>query len=123
MAESDVSNDVAEAIERRRNELGLTVTQMVQRSGLTAPGLLPLRKGERRNYADVTKFGLAKALNWPLNAVDRLLSGEMPDETWDTAGPDGELLAAIGRCSLSPTNRGVLEAVYFSLLKSEDGST
>lgn len=70
---------MAEAIEQRRVELHLSPGRFARESGLTPAGLLPIRRGYRRNYADDTKTGVARALHWPWDAIDRLMAGESPD--------------------------------------------
>ncbi len=76
--EEEIVPGMKDAIERRRLELGLTLGQLEDASGLTRQGLMPVRNGYRRAYQDVTKLGVAKALRWPNDAVDRLMRGEDP---------------------------------------------
>lgn len=74
----EVVPGLGEAIEARRLELGLSPGQFAERADLTAQGLAPIRKGYRRNYQTKLKVGVARALGWPMDAVDRLLAGEDP---------------------------------------------
>lgn len=77
---SDVVPGMAEAIERRMIERGLSPSQFAAAAGVTYQGLLPLRRGERKRYQTKLKLGAARALGWPADAVDRLLAGEVPGE-------------------------------------------
>lgn len=77
MADEEVPG-MAERVERRRRELGLTPTGFARAAGLSLQGLAPLRKGYRRAYHDKLKLGVARALHWEDDAVDRLLDGEEP---------------------------------------------
>jgi transcriptional regulator with XRE-family HTH domain len=67
---------MAAAIEQRRLELGLTPGQFADAAGITRQGLDPIRRGVRKAYQDKVKLGVARALRWPPDAVDRLLAGE-----------------------------------------------
>lgn len=78
---------MAEAIERRRVECGLTPTEFAKAAELTIQGLIPIRKGYRREYMDKSKRGIARALRWPPDAIDRLLRGESAEE-FETTPPD-----------------------------------
>lgn len=112
---------VAAAIEQRRTELGLTVGQMVERSGVTAPALAPLRSGEKKRYNDATKFGLARALNWPRDAVDRLFAGDKPDESWDQPSPRGAsdvVVAILNDPQLDDQARRMLIGAYEVAVKA-----
>lgn len=53
---------LAEAISRRRRQLGMDVADLVQETGLTRPGLAPLLRGERRNYQDRLTLAVCRAL-------------------------------------------------------------
>lgn len=71
---------MAEAIRRRAEQRGLTPGLFVELSGLTEPGLRPVREGVRKQYAAKTRRGVAVALAWPLDWYDRLLAGDSPDD-------------------------------------------
>lgn len=103
----EVVPGMADAIEKRRKDLGMSPGEFAAAAGLTAPGLAPVRKGYRRAYQDKVKLGVARALEWPVDAVDRLLAGERvepdppttpggaalpPDEEFGFAALDGEKL-------------------------------
>ena len=81
VAEPTYLESMMTAIEDRRMELRLTVGEMVARSGITAQGWIPVRRGQIRNYQDKVKLAVAQALDWPDDAIDRLLKGETKLET------------------------------------------
>ena len=76
----DIVPGMADAIRRRAEQRGLTPGLFVELSGLTEPGLRPVREGVRKQYAAKTRRGVAVALAWPLDWYDRLLAGEDPDD-------------------------------------------
>jgi hypothetical protein len=94
MASTELVTGMGEAVEARRVELGLTITEFVRRTGLTDAGVMPVRKGYRRNYQDRVKLGVARALEWPNDALDRLMAGEDP-ATLTKAQPRGDRLAIV----------------------------
>lgn len=77
---------MAEWIERRRLELGLTPGGFVEASGLTQPGLAPVRRGARRAYQDKVILGVAEALRVRPDWYDRLLAGKKPIAAETTPG-------------------------------------
>jgi hypothetical protein len=81
-ASEEVVPGMAEAIEARRMELGLSPGELAARAGVTPEGLMPLRKGFRRSYRDKLKIGVARALGWTTNSIDLLLGGQEPRPTW-----------------------------------------
>lgn len=66
---------MAEAVEKRAKELGLTPKSFAEHAKLTGPGLAPVRGGHRRGYEAKTLQGVARALRWPLDWYDRLVAG------------------------------------------------
>lgn len=74
----EVVPGLAEAIEDRRIELELSPGDFAAKAGLTTQALRPIRAGYRRKYQDRLKFGVAAALGWTPESVDRLLRGEPP---------------------------------------------
>jgi hypothetical protein len=74
----EVVPGMAEAIATRMRELRIRPGRLAELSGLTPAGVMAFRKGYRRNYRDHAKWGMARALQWPADAIDRLLDGEMP---------------------------------------------
>lgn len=69
---------MAEKIEARRLELDLSLQEFADKAGVTRQGLSPYRKGLRRGYQDQAKRGVARALRWRHDAIDRLLAGLDP---------------------------------------------
>jgi DNA-binding XRE family transcriptional regulator len=69
---------MAEAIEARAMELGLTPGTFAESAGVTRQGLAPIRRGYRRQYQAKLKLGVARALAWPPDAIDRLMAGDDP---------------------------------------------
>lgn len=68
-----------EAIDRRMLEVGLTsLTAFARAAGLTANGLRPVRQGQYKRYPASTRVGVARALCWPGDWYERMLSGEDP---------------------------------------------
>ena len=72
------SDELAEIIERRRRELGLTIGAFASTAGLTRQGLDPIRRGVLKSYEDRTIFGIARALRWAPDWYDRILHGGEP---------------------------------------------
>jgi transcriptional regulator with XRE-family HTH domain len=79
---------MAEAIERRRRELGLSPGEFAERAGITRQGAGNVRRGVRRQYHDKVKLGVARALGWRADAIDRLLIGEQPVELDEPNPPE-----------------------------------
>jgi len=80
---------MAEAIEARRIVVGLTPGRFAAAAGLTSQGLMPVRRGLRRRYQDKVKLGVARALAWPPDALDRLMAGEDPATFDEEPTPPG----------------------------------
>lgn len=97
--EEEVVPGLAEAVEQRMAQLGLTPTTFAAATGrpgekpLTTQGLAPIRKGYRRDYQAKLKLGVCHALRWTPDSVDRLLRGEPPVEL--TAPSDDDRLSRI----------------------------
>lgn len=91
---------MAEAIEARRLARGLSPGQFARDAGLTAQGLVPVRRGYRREYHDKVRVGVARALHWPLDWYDRIRDGEdgleLPEtEHADKPASNSERLTAL----------------------------
>lgn len=119
---------MAEAIEGRRLALGLSPGDFAEATGLTAQGLMAVRKGYRRQYQDKLKLGVARALQWPPDAIDRLLSGEDPASFQGDDPPPSPLAGAldpdvIGLAAragkLTPEQRAKVEGYIEALLDEE----
>lgn len=109
MPSDEVVPGMAEAIERRRRELGLSPGDFATAAGLTRQGLDPVRKGYRRAYQDKVRLGVARALAWPLDAIDRLLAGEDPATFAHTTHATGNVTIGVGIAG-SSTPSGSLSA-------------
>lgn len=98
---TDVVPGMAEAIEKRRLELGIRPGQLAELAHVTPQGLVPVRRGYRRQYQDKVKLGLARALQWESDAVDRLLAGQSPAPLRGNSGPDDDPTAPGGATALA----------------------
>ena len=87
---------LAEAIEKRRRALGLTVTGLVTKAGVTAEGLRPLRRGDVRSYQERLTVPVCRALEWSPDSIDRILAGLEPIEV-EVNPPDVDLLERIAQ--------------------------
>jgi transcriptional regulator with XRE-family HTH domain len=88
---------MADAIEQRRVQMGLSPSDFARAAGMTQQGLIPIRHGKRRDYRDKLRLGVARALLWPDDAVDRLLAGEDPATFETRQTPTEERLTRIER--------------------------
>jgi len=70
-----------DAIEARRNELGLSPTELADRAGVSNPGLLALRKGQKKQYQDRLTMPVEDALGWPRGTIRSILDGGAPPAT------------------------------------------
>lgn len=85
---TEIVPGMAEAIDARRRERRLSPSEFAAKAGVTPQGLIAVRRGYRRNYQEKLKLGVANALDWPDDVVDRLLAGETEFPTIDRdAGP------------------------------------
>lgn len=80
---------MSEAVESRRQALGLSPGRFAEATGLTRQGAANVRSGKRRLYQDDTIHGVARALRWRRDWYERLLAGEEPEE--DDHVPSGLL--------------------------------
>lgn len=78
---------MAEAIERRRKELGLSPGDLAEESGLSRTGIADMRKGYRKLYQDGPKLRVCRALQWTPDSIDRLLNGLPPIVAEPSATP------------------------------------
>lgn len=76
----EVVPGMAEAVEARRKNLGLSVGQLVSATGLTRPGVDNVRNGLLRDYHEKTILGFARGLHWREDWFDRLRAGDAPVE-------------------------------------------
>jgi transcriptional regulator with XRE-family HTH domain len=71
---------VAEAVRRRRLALGLTVPEACAASaGMVSVAVWSILENARQDrYKERSLAGVAKALQWPPDAIERVLAGEDP---------------------------------------------
>lgn len=87
MGNHEVIPGMAAAIEARRVERFHTVKDFAAAAGVSESVLADVRRGHRKRYAGKVKAGVARALEWPVDALDRLMRGEHPS-TFPTVGYD-----------------------------------
>ncbi|MFG1659009.1 hypothetical protein ACGFIY_21005 [Micromonospora chersina] len=68
-------------VTRRRNELGLTQSQVQARGGPSIATVRNIELAVKDSYRDGNLRALERALDWPAGAVDRILAGGEPDDT------------------------------------------
>jgi hypothetical protein len=117
---------VSDCIETRMVELGiLSITDLAAATGMTDNGIRPVIKGERRSYQRATKVKLARALQWPPDAIDRLYAGDHPDDSWEASSPSsdgGAVLDAIrADRDLDEEARVALALIYRSMVETSAG--
>lgn len=79
----EYSEHLADAIEDRRRQLRYTPTALIAATGLSAPALQNIRKGEIRQYQDRLVGPLTRALGWTPDSIQRLIDGERPVDLRD----------------------------------------
>lgn len=67
-----------DAVEKRRKELGLGPGALAEAAGVTNEGLMPLRRGYRKQYQERLTAGVCRALGWTTDSIDRILAGGQP---------------------------------------------
>lgn len=100
---------LADAIERRRKELNLTPGAFIDATGISGPGLAPLRRGERRAYQERLIAAVTTTLRWTTDSIERLLRGER-EVTWEQALADAERRLELVAGALDQS--GGTEALY-----------
>src|SRR5690606_39965041 len=68
---------LAQAIEARRGELGLSLREVAERAGITGETLRAVRRGSNEP-SQLTKRGIERALRWAPGSVDAILAGGDP---------------------------------------------
>lgn len=80
MASVERSQHLADAVEARRKALGLTVSDLQERTGLSGQALLNVRRGDVRRYQERLTVPLTRSLGWTSDSIERLLAGQDPIE-------------------------------------------
>jgi hypothetical protein len=80
VSDEEIVPGMAEAIERRRLDVGLSKGSLAARAGRSRETLRPVLAGVRRKYDDDTIFGVGRSLRWRNDWYDRLLAGDEPIE-------------------------------------------
>lgn len=93
---TEINQGLARAIEQRRRALHLTVSELARKAGVSQQGLMPLRRGEVRNYQERLTGPVCGALEWTPDSIDRLISGGEPVEL-DAATPPVDLAERVER--------------------------
>lgn len=74
------------AIDARRQMRDLSLDDFARLSGLSRQGLMPVRRGTDKPYQERLLRGVAVALKWPADWLERLRVGddwrEFPDTDW-----------------------------------------
>ncbi|MGV2384200.1 MAG UNVERIFIED_CONTAM: helix-turn-helix transcriptional regulator [Thermobifida fusca] len=68
---------LAQAVEARRGELGLSLREVAERAGITGETLRAVRRGSNEP-SQLTKRGIERALRWAPGSVDAILAGGDP---------------------------------------------
>lgn len=71
-------NAVAEAIEARRIELGITSERLAQLADVSNSTIKNLRRSERAKYSETTLWNVGRALGWTNESLERIARGEEP---------------------------------------------
>lgn len=117
---TDIVPGMAEAIARRMRELGLRPGSFALAAGVTAQGLTPVRRGYRRDYQDKVRYGVAAALRWEPDALERLMRGEPPIPLPDD-DPNPPVVTAADLRRLEDKMDQVLAAMSGNRLEGEPG--
>lgn len=99
---------MAEAIDARRAERGLSPSEFAANAGVTPQGLAPVRRGDRKLYQSKVRIGVARALWWPEDWFERLEAGDDPS-TFPTVVPDDALASDEIRTRLAELESEVAE--------------
>jgi transcriptional regulator with XRE-family HTH domain len=78
--------EVGEAVRARREHLGLSQVELAQAAHVSETTVRVLETHRRTSYRRGNLRAIARALDWPDDAIDRLRAGRPPDE--DLVEPD-----------------------------------
>jgi hypothetical protein len=82
-------------VSRRRDELGLTQSQVQARGGPSVATIRNIETAIKDNYRDSNLRALERVLNWPTGAIDRILTGGEPHDSATTHAGDDQFNAAV----------------------------
>lgn len=85
---------LADAINDRMSELGITQQQLAQRSGVSVAALRGLQKAEPRRRSPVILSAISRALSWPEDHLRRVYEAGAPSVSPSSAD---ELSARLDR--------------------------
>lgn len=71
---------VGAAVRERREGLGLTQLELATQAGVSESMVRVLETARRANYRAGNLRAIARVLQWPDDAIDRVLAGRPPDE-------------------------------------------
>ena len=71
-------DDLATAIEARRDELGITQRQLSEMSGVSLTTISAIERRARDVFQTTTLTSLDRALGWPLGQAGSILRGDQP---------------------------------------------
>ncbi len=66
-------------VKARREDLHLTQSALAEKAGLSLAIVQVIEGGRKESYRRSTLVALARALDWPKDAIDRLLAGDDPE--------------------------------------------
>jgi transcriptional regulator with XRE-family HTH domain len=113
---------VAQAVVRRRVQLGLTQEEAAARARLSATTWRLVENEAQTRYRDLTLAGVERALGWAQGSIDAVLRGDEPTvaETRDPAPPridDDAVVRLRGKVArLSDEDARAVEALVDRLL-------
>lgn len=88
MSETDQRTRIGRLIDKRADELGLSLNDVADAAGISRQSLLNIRSGKTRKVRSANARGLERALQWPAGAIFRIVAGEEPDELPADSGAD-----------------------------------
>lgn len=92
-----------DAVAKRREELRFSRAKLAKLAGISAEGMRLIEMGTSTPRPD-TSAAIARALNWPPDALDRLAAGEDP-ASFEPVEPTPEP-QEVGRLDLCPPTAG-----------------
>lgn len=110
-------------IKARREDLHLTQTALAEKAGLSLAIVQVIEGGRKESYRRSTLVALARALDWPKDAVDRLLTGEDPETFEETDSglplPDEQDDYNAKIAQLSPEAQAVIDTIINAEIRKQ----